>query len=34
VDPSSGQPTRVAYRFTDSGEKVRVAKGSGEDIDG
>ena len=34
VDPSSGQPTRVGYRFTDSGEKVRVAKGSGEDIDG
>ena len=34
VDPSSGQPTRVGYRFTGSGEKVRVAKGSGEDIDG
>ncbi len=34
VDPSSGKPTRVGYRFTDSGEKIRVAKGSGEDIDG
>ena len=34
VDPASGNPTRVGYRFTDSGEKVRVAKGSGEDIDG
>ncbi len=34
VDPSSGEPTRVGYRFTDSGEKIRVAKRSGEDIDG
>jgi large subunit ribosomal protein L24 len=34
VDPSSGEPTRVGYRFTDSGEKIRVAKGSGEDVDG
>ena len=34
VDPSSGEPTKVGYRFTDSGEKVRVAKRSGEDIDG
>jgi large subunit ribosomal protein L24 len=34
VDPNSGQPTRVGYRFTDSGEKIRVAKVSGEDIDG
>jgi large subunit ribosomal protein L24 len=34
VDPNSGQPTRVGYRFTDSGEKVRVAKASGKDIDG
>ena len=34
VDPGSGEPTKVGYRFTDSGEKVRVAKGSGEDIDG
>jgi large subunit ribosomal protein L24 len=34
VDPSSGQPTKVGYRFTDSGEKIRIAKGSGEDIDG
>jgi large subunit ribosomal protein L24 len=34
VDPSSGEPTRVGYRFTESGEKVRVAKRSGEDIDG
>ena len=34
VDPNSGEPTKVGYRFTDSGEKVRVAKRSGEDIDG
>ena len=34
VDPNSGQPTRVGYRFTDSGEKLRVAKASGKDIDG
>ena len=34
VDPSSGEPTRVGYRLTDSGEKVRVSKRSGKDIDG
>jgi large subunit ribosomal protein L24 len=34
VDPNSGEPTRVGYRFTDSGEKIRVAKRSGKDIDG
>jgi large subunit ribosomal protein L24 len=34
VDPNSGNPTRVGYRFTDSGEKLRVARVSGEDIDG
>ena len=34
VDPNSGEPTKVGYRYTDSGEKVRVAKRSGEDIDG
>ncbi len=34
VDPNSGEPTRVGYRFTDSGEKIRVAKASGKDIDG
>jgi large subunit ribosomal protein L24 len=34
VDPESGKPTRVGYRFTDSGEKVRVNKKSGKDIDG
>ena len=34
LDPSSGEPTRVGYRFTDSAEKIRVAKKSGKDIDG
>ena len=34
VDPESGEPTKVGYRFTDLGEKIRVAKGSGEDLDG
>jgi len=33
VDPDSGDPTRIGYRFTDSGEKVRVSKKSGKDID-
>jgi large subunit ribosomal protein L24 len=34
IDPNSGEPARVGYRFTDSGEKVRVSKKSGKDIDG
>ena len=34
VDPDSGEPTRVGYRFTDSGQKVRVSKKSGKDVDG
>lgn len=33
VDPSSGEPTRVGFRVTDSGQKVRVAKRSGKDMD-
>jgi len=33
VDPDSGEPTRIGYHFTDSGEKVRVSKKSGKDID-
>lgn len=34
VDPNSGEPTRVGHRFTETGQKLRVAKRSGEDIDG
>jgi large subunit ribosomal protein L24 len=33
VDPKSGEPTRVGFRIED-GKKVRVAKKSGEVIDG
>jgi len=34
VDPDSGEPTKVGYRFTDSGEKLRISKKTGKDIDG
>lgn len=34
ICPNCGQPTRVGYRFTESGEKLRVCKKCGEDIDG
>ena len=34
IDPTDGEPTKVGYRFTDSGEKIRVGKKSGKDIDG
>ena len=33
LDPKSGQPTRVGYKTLDNGQKVRVAKRSGEVID-
>lgn len=33
VDPKSGEPTRVGFQMKD-GKKVRVAKKSGEVIDG
>lgn len=32
VDPKSGKATRVGYKTLDSGEKVRVARKSGEVI--
>jgi large subunit ribosomal protein L24 len=34
VDPTSGKPTRVGFKTDDKGRKVRVAKRSGESIDG
>ena len=34
LDPSSGKPTRVGFKTLDDGRKVRVAKRSGEVIDG
>jgi large subunit ribosomal protein L24 len=33
TDPKSGQPTRVGYKVLENGQKVRVAKKSGEVID-
>ncbi|MFD2672460.1 50S ribosomal protein L24 [Marinicrinis sediminis] len=33
VDPKTGGPTRIGYKVLDNGNKVRVAKKSGEIID-
>jgi large subunit ribosomal protein L24 len=32
VDPKSGKPTRVGFRFDENGKKVRYSKKSGEEI--
>ena len=32
VSPADGKPTRVGYRFTADGEKVRICKRTGADI--
>ncbi|MFY1635895.1 50S ribosomal protein L24 [Solwaraspora sp. WMMB335] len=29
---SDGKPTRVGYRFDDSGQKVRIARSNGKDL--
>ncbi len=34
ADPKSGRPTRVGFKTLDDGRKVRVAKRSGDLIDG
>jgi large subunit ribosomal protein L24 len=34
ADPKDGKPTRVGFKTMDDGRKVRVAKRSGETIDG
>ena len=34
ADPKSGEPTRVGFKTLKDGQKVRVAKKSGEVIDG
>ena len=34
ADPKSGKPTRVGFKVLDDGRKVRVAKRSGDLIDG
>jgi len=33
VDPKTGEPTRVGYKFLEDGRKVRYAKKSGEILD-
>ena len=34
ADPKSGKPTRVGFKILDDGRKVRVARRSGDLIDG
>jgi len=34
ADPKDGKPTRVGFRVEANGKKIRVAKRSGESIDG
>ena len=34
LDPKTGKPTRVGFQVLDDGRKVRVARGSGDLIDG
>ncbi len=34
LDPKTGKATRVGFKMLDDGRKVRVAKGSGDLIDG
>ncbi len=34
VDPKTGQPTRVGFRVLDDGRKVRVARKTGQVIEG
>ena len=34
IDPKSGKPTKVAFRVLDNGTKARVAKVTGELIEG
>ena len=33
VSPADGKPTRVGYRFTPEGTKVRICKRTGVDLD-
>ena len=34
LSPSDGRPTRIGYRFTDAGDKVRICRRTGVDLDG
>tara|TARA_Y100000588_G_C13825562_1_gene741277 strand:- start:175 stop:489 length:315 start_codon:yes stop_codon:yes gene_type:complete len=33
LSPSDGRPTRIGYRYNDAGEKVRICKRTGVDLD-
>jgi large subunit ribosomal protein L24 len=32
ISPADGKPTRVAYRFDDDGEKIRICRRTGADL--
>jgi large subunit ribosomal protein L24 len=34
IDPKDGKPTRIGYKFLSDGKRVRVARRSGEEING
>ena len=34
ISPADGKPTRIGYRFDDLGEKVRICRRTGADLDG
>ena len=34
LSPADGRPTRIGFRFTPDGQKIRVCKRTGVDIDG
>ena len=34
LSPSDGRPTRIGYRFNDAGDKVRICRRTGVDLDG
>jgi large subunit ribosomal protein L24 len=34
ADPKDGKPTRIGFKFLKDGRKVRIARRSGESIDG
>jgi large subunit ribosomal protein L24 len=34
LSPADGKPTRVGYRFNPDGDKVRICRRTGADIDG
>ena len=33
LSPSDGRPTRIGYRYNDAGDKVRICKRTGVDLD-